>query len=96
MQSSSKTIGTLIESLLGNFTTLIIQILFALALMYFIFGVYGFVKNAGNPSEREKYSKAIMWGVIGLAVMISVWGLVSIVTGTFGEGVVIPQVKLTK
>ena len=96
MQGSSKTIGTLIEFLLSNLTTLIIQILFSLALMYFIFGVYGFVKNAGNPAERQKYSKAITWGIVGLAVMISVWGLVSIVTGTFGEGVVIPQVKLTK
>lgn len=96
MQASSKTIKTLIDTLLSGFVGLIIQILFALALMYFLFGVYGFIKNADNATERAKSGKAILWGIVGLAVMVSVWGLVAIVAGTFGEGIGIPQVKLTK
>jgi hypothetical protein len=80
-------IGRVVESVL-------VPLLFALALMYFLYGVLGFIRNAGNDEKRAEYRKVMGFGLIGLAVMMSVWGLVEIVAGTIGQSVVIPQIRV--
>lgn len=59
----------------------IIPGIFALALVYFLWGVYQYVQNPGKGLGDLK--DKVLWGVIGLACMVSVWGLVRLVTNTF-------------
>ena len=69
----------------------IIPIIFALAVLYFLWGALLFIQSAGDPKGREEGKKRLIFGIIGLAVMVSVWGLVSILVNTFGGEVGIPQ-----
>lgn len=59
-------------------------LIMAAATLWFLWGVFEFVKAAGNEEERAKGRAKIVAGIIGLAVMASVWGLVRWVTGTTG------------
>ena len=52
---------------------------------------YTFLQSAGDAKGREEGKKRLMYGILGLAVMVSVWGLVSILAGTIGGNVGIPQ-----
>ena len=48
-----------------------------------------------SPPERkkEKGKQFMLWGVIALTVMVSVWGLVGVLSSTFGvRSLIIPQV----
>lgn len=74
----------------------IIPLIFALALAMFIWGVVQFVLNSDEEAKKEKGRQFMLWGIIALTVMVSVWGLVAILGKTFGiETNVLPQVKTT-
>ena len=61
-----------------------VYILIALAIVYIVYAtVQYFIKgNSGDESRREA-GLQIMWGIIGLAIIVSIWGLVNILLNTF-------------
>ncbi|MBX4195399.1 hypothetical protein KW796_00335 [Candidatus Parcubacteria bacterium] len=62
----------------------IIVLLFAIAFLVFFFGIFQFVGSAGESGERDKGKKKIMYGLIGMFIMFSAYGLIRLVLGTFG------------
>ena len=71
---SAKTIG------IGN---TIIGVLIAIAVIFIVYNLLMFIIHAGGE-KRGEYQKGILWGIVGLAVILSIWGLVAILTNTFG------------
>jgi hypothetical protein len=62
----------------------ILVLLFAVALLYFLYGVFTFVKNADNDKERPAGQRAIVYGLIGMFVMFSAFSIIRFVLATFG------------
>jgi hypothetical protein len=56
--------------------------LVGLAVFLVIWGVFKYITSAGDDTERALAQKLVLWGVIGVFVMISIWGLVNILTNT--------------
>jgi hypothetical protein len=69
--------------------------LFAIATIVFVYGVVKFIGNE-ESAEKEDGKQFMLWGVIALAVMFSVWGLVRIFNNTFGVANIIPQLPSGK
>jgi hypothetical protein len=63
---------------------LLVPTLFVAALGLFIFGVFTYFINADNAEKRRDGSKFMLWGIVALFVMISVWALVGVIVNTFG------------
>ena|SRR3989344_3715968 len=62
-----------------------VPVLFAVAFIVFLFGVAKtYIFSNGDPTKVKAGHTLILWGLIGFAVMLSVWGLVNIVDNTFG------------
>ena len=59
----------------------------------FIWGVTKYVINSSDEAKKEKGRQFMLWGLIALTVMFSIWGLVGIFGSTFGVDVIIPQVQ---
>ena len=60
----------------------IMPLLILAALVLFMFGVVKtFFWNSGAGKEEGKFF--ILWGIVALFVMVSVWGLVNVLRGTF-------------
>jgi len=55
----------------------------ALAVLFFMWGVFQFVKSAGNEDERTEGRNRMIYGIIGIFVMVSVWGFVNLLDNTF-------------
>lgn len=68
---------------LTNIGNVVIQILIAFAVIYIIFQVIRYIMNGDKPDERTVIGKGILWGIVGLFVILSIWGLVRILTNTF-------------
>lgn len=61
-----------------------VPLVFALAFIVFIFGVFRYyIAGGDNPEKRKNGTQLIMYSVLGFAVMIVVWGLVNLVVHTF-------------
>jgi ABC-type dipeptide/oligopeptide/nickel transport system permease component len=77
-------ITSTINSLKTLVGTTIPQFLFALALAYFLFGVFNYVSTGADEKKRTEAKNTIIYGVIILFVMSSVWGLVELVQSATG------------
>jgi hypothetical protein len=67
-----------VYGLVGDISKIVnsaIPILFALALLGFFYGLVKFI--FGKEEDKAAAKKTMIWGVIALFVMASVWGLVS-------------------
>ena len=74
----------------------LIPLLGAIAFLMFIWGVARFIRAAGNEKELKDSKNLLVWGVIGMFVLITIWGIVSFLRSEFGFGseVGIPQLKI--
>jgi uncharacterized membrane protein YidH (DUF202 family) len=72
-----------VDNIIGTIRSLISQalpIIIALAVLVLMYGILKFIMSAGEEEKREEGKKYMLWGIIGLAVMVSIWGLVNILT----------------
>lgn len=77
--------GTLFGVLcrVGEFLNSIVPVLIAFGVVMFVWGVISFVV-ANDEEAKTKGRDRIIFGIIGLAVIIGLWGLVNLLRNTFG------------
>ena len=78
-------ISTFVSLLIGV-VNLLVPIFLGIALVVFIWGLVVFIAKSDNEQEREVGKQKMLWGVIGLFVLASVWGLVLLVQTLTGAG----------
>lgn len=69
-------VGKLID-LAGGIIQALIPIVIGLAVLVFLWGVLKYVLNSSDAGKSEGRT-FMLWGIIALFVMVSVWGLVNI------------------
>jgi uncharacterized membrane protein YdjX (TVP38/TMEM64 family) len=72
----------------------VLPFIFGLAVLVFIYGVVQYMAGAEEEAKREKGRQFIIWGLVALFAMVSVWGLVRVLNNTFGVPFVIPKVHV--
>lgn len=76
------TVTTLIEKV-SALVKLAIPLLMAIAVMIFLYGIVKFITAAGDAEKVKEAKSYIIYGLIGLFVMISFWGIIAIFSETF-------------
>ena len=66
-----------------NILNLGIGLLIAIAFVTFLYGVYKYISSV-SVDRKEDGRTLIIYGLVGLFVMLSAWGLVTVLTGSFG------------
>ncbi|PIP86613.1 hypothetical protein COV42_00230 [Candidatus Campbellbacteria bacterium CG11_big_fil_rev_8_21_14_0_20_44_21] len=64
----------------------LIPLFMLLAVLYFFWGIALFIRNTGGGKEKEEAKSIMLWGIIALFVMVSVWGIVGLLKRTFIPG----------
>lgn len=75
-----------VKSLLRDFKSvldLLIPITFALALLFFFYGLADFIRTASEKTKEEGKNR-MKWGIIALFVMISIWGIIGYIGDSLG------------
>ncbi|MEX0935107.1 MAG: pilin [Candidatus Paceibacterota bacterium] len=70
---------------------LLVPIIIAAAVLLFLWGVLRYILKSGEPEERKKAQQTMIWGIIGIFVMVSVWGIVNILVNTFNLDSAAPE-----
>jgi hypothetical protein len=77
-------VGSFIINTINN---ILVPVIFAIAFIVFLWGAFEtFIIGANDPGVKDKGKNYMLWGLIGFFVMVSVWGLVNILTGTVSFG----------
>ena len=78
-------------SLLARLKTAIIYplmtLITAIALILFLWGVFQYVSNAGSEDGRVQGKRHMLFGIIGLFIIVTALAILEIAAGTFGIGV---------
>jgi heme/copper-type cytochrome/quinol oxidase subunit 4 len=92
---SLSNIETLVRSI-GRLVDLALPIVVALALLGFFWGLVKFIFAQGNEEGKTEGKKIMLWGIVALFVMVSVWGLVRFIGNAFGvnqgDTITVPRV----
>ena len=73
--------GDIVINIIDNVA---VPIVFAMAFLVFIYGIFQYFIQGGHDEEKREAGRSLMlWGIIGFFVMVSVWGLVHVLLGTF-------------
>ncbi|MDQ5901687.1 MAG: hypothetical protein QG580_402 [Patescibacteria group bacterium] len=71
----------------------LIVLMFAIAAVYFLYGLYEFIKDADSSDARETGKRHIIWGLIGMFIMVAVYFIMELILGTLGIGT--DQINIT-
>jgi hypothetical protein len=81
--AQTKTLATLISTIVGYFN-IILDLIMGMAVVMFVWYVIQyFIQPNDKRAEGAQY---VMWAVVGFFVILSMWGLVNILTNTFNLG----------
>lgn len=78
-ESTFASLATIVVMLINRLSILVM----GLALLFFAIGIVRFISTSGDDKSREQGKQLMVWGIIALASMVAVWGLVNIITATF-------------
>ncbi|OHA91210.1 MAG: hypothetical protein A2758_01920 [Candidatus Zambryskibacteria bacterium RIFCSPHIGHO2_01_FULL_49_18] len=62
----------------------IIILAFSVALLVLFWGIVQFINSETTDTKREDGKKKILWGLVGMFIMISAYGIINLILGTFG------------
>jgi hypothetical protein len=56
-------------------------------MVYFLWGGFLFIRGADSEEDRNVGRRHMIYGIIGMFIMLSVFGIINILLGTFGIAV---------
>ena len=84
--------------IIAGLVQIAIPIAVALALLFFFWGLANYILSAGSEDAATRGRDIIIWGIIALFVIVSIWGLVAVLVTTFGVqsggGITPPQLEV--
>ena len=81
--AQDSTVGGIV-TLFGDIINAITPIVVALALLYFFWGLAKYILGSADEAKKAEGRNIMIWGIIALFVMVSVWGIVGLLGDTFG------------
>ena len=71
------------QSIVSFVNTFIVPLLYALIFLFFIFGVVRYFFTGGEEN-RQKGKQFVIWALLAMVAVFSVWGVVNILLSTLG------------
>ncbi|MBX4199873.1 hypothetical protein KW790_00170 [Candidatus Parcubacteria bacterium] len=63
----------------------LILLLFAIAFIIFFIGIVKFISNAGDAEGRKQGKRSILFGLIGMLIMFSAYGIIRFILNTLNS-----------
>jgi len=61
-----------------------ILLLFTIAIVVFLWGIVEFIASDEGGDARERGKQNLVWGIVGLFVMVGVYGIIKLILNTMG------------
>lgn len=78
-------INDFIDDVMSFINGTLIPLVFAAALLIFIYGMFKyFVLGGAEEEDRKKGQQLMLWAVVGFVMMVSIWGIVNLLANGLG------------
>lgn len=81
--ASATTFTQLIVFFVGEILNKLVIIIVGLATVYFLWGVAKYILHSDDQKSREEGRSMMIYGIIAIFVMVSIWGFVNLLDNTF-------------
>jgi hypothetical protein len=71
---------------LTNIGDVVVFVLIALAVIYIVYATVQYFIKGADGDDRSAAGMKILWGIVGLFIIVSLWGLVALLVNTFPTG----------
>ncbi len=78
------TLDCIINKVILQIINPLIPVLIGIGLIVFFWGIIQFVLNADSEEKRTTGKQHMIWGIIGMFIMVSVWGIIYLLQDFFG------------
>lgn len=69
-----------------SFMDLLVSVLAPLALVIFFFGLVKYIYNGADSAAHKEARESIMWSLIALFILFSLWGILQLMNQAFFPG----------
>ncbi len=59
-------------------------LLFSIALLVFLYGGLQFILKASDEKGRDEAKKAMVWGLVGMFIMVTAFGIIRVILNSVG------------
>ncbi len=100
LSSSFMSIGSIVNSFTNNIVNALVTLFATAALVAFFFGIVQYIwgMRDGKPEKVKNGNSFMVWGLIGLFVMFSVWGIIIFFQTVLGlqndRTIYIPEIRM--
>lgn len=85
-------VATFVGKVNRYITNPLIVLMFSVALVYFLYGVFEFLMNADKADEREIGKSHMIWGIVGMFIMFAVFTILHLIEQTVGVSTPNPNI----
>ena len=71
----------------------VLLVLMALAFLLFVYGLVEFLWKLNEGGDNKEGKSHMIWGIVGMLIMISVYGIIGLIDNTFGLDITNPDVN---
>lgn len=76
------TFGSVVTPIISYIVYPIIELVFGVAVLVFVYGIIQLIVHGSDEDGRKKGQAMMTYGIIGLFIMISAWGIIYLVSNT--------------
>ena len=69
-----------VDFIIISFLYPLTNIILSAAIVFFLWNIMQVIRKSDDPKELEKFKTKAVWGIVAIAVMVSMWGLVNFIT----------------
>jgi uncharacterized membrane protein YidH (DUF202 family) len=81
--STTESVDTFISNVDKLIINPLIIFLFALAIVYFLYGIFEFISNGENEEKKTTGKSHMIWGIVGIVIMMGVFTILNMIISTF-------------
>ncbi|MAZ67201.1 hypothetical protein CL652_00295 [bacterium] len=79
-------VRTVMGAIVSSIIDPVVLLIFSAGVFLFTWGLVVFLLNLESSEKRQVGVKHMIWGILGVFVMATVFGIIDIITETFGLG----------
>lgn len=68
---------------INSLLDIVIPFIVGLAIFVILWGIFNYIAHSAEEEKRAEARQFVLWGIIGVFFMLSIWGFVNILLNSF-------------